>query len=390
MAATTGLHLHSLSITGFRGIDELSIPRLGRVTLLAGKNSIGKTTVLEAIRIYAARGRYSALSGLLVDHEEMSTMVDEDDEGLLEHNLAALFYGREISLAARISIGPTAPGTQLSIETAILSEDQARTQGIFPGLLDDSPNLVLKITYRDVEQTVPITVSPDRSTAIPALERRRIPPRRRHGSRWPGWDEPPPAMHCQLLGPGLLGNRDLAGFWDGVALTADEERALGALRLIFGPEVERVAAIGDEAGLVLGDRRGPRGRRMVVKLGQHERPVPLRSLGDGALRLFAVALGLGVSRDGFLLIDEAENGIHHSVQRDYWRMVLQTAHENNVQVIATTHSWDCIRGFAQAATDLDEADGVLVRLDRQAGTLRAVEYSEEELQIAGEQGIEVR
>ena len=106
MAATTGLHLHSLSITGFRGIDELSIPRLGRVTLLAGKNSIGKTTVLEAIRIYAARGRYSALSGLLVDHEEMSTMVDEDDANSLERNLAALFYGREISVGARISIGP--------------------------------------------------------------------------------------------------------------------------------------------------------------------------------------------------------------------------------------------------------------------------------------------
>ena len=118
--------------------------------------------------------------------------------------------------------------------------------------------------------------------------------------------------------------------------------------------------------------------------------MPLRSLGDGALRLFAVALGLGVSRDGFLLIDEAENGIHYSVERDYWRMVLQTAHENNVQVVATTHSWDCIRGFAQAATDLNDVDGVLVRLDRQAETLHAVEYSEEELQIAAEQGIEVR
>ncbi|MCE2451104.1 MAG: AAA family ATPase [Candidatus Latescibacteria bacterium] len=56
------LHLPSLSIKGFRGIKELSIERLGRVTLLAGKNSVGKTTVLDAIRVYAARGHYEVLS----------------------------------------------------------------------------------------------------------------------------------------------------------------------------------------------------------------------------------------------------------------------------------------------------------------------------------------
>ena len=61
MAETQPLHLPSLYIEGFRGIDKLSLPRLGRVTLLAGKNSVGKTTILDAIRVYAARGRYPAL-----------------------------------------------------------------------------------------------------------------------------------------------------------------------------------------------------------------------------------------------------------------------------------------------------------------------------------------
>ena len=30
-------------------------------------------------------------------------------------------------------------------------------------------------------------------------------------------------------------------------------------------------------------------------------------------------------------------------------------HDNNVQVLATTHSWDCVRGFARATTALDGA-----------------------------------
>lgn len=49
------LFLPQLLIRGFRGIAELLIPRLGRVTLLAGKNGVGKTTVLDAVRVYAAR-----------------------------------------------------------------------------------------------------------------------------------------------------------------------------------------------------------------------------------------------------------------------------------------------------------------------------------------------
>lgn len=57
------LFLPHLSIRGFRGITELVIPRLGRVTLLAGKNSVGKTTVLDAVRVYAAR----EVVGILMD-----------------------------------------------------------------------------------------------------------------------------------------------------------------------------------------------------------------------------------------------------------------------------------------------------------------------------------
>ena len=54
-----GLHLPDLTIKGFRGIKSLSLPRLGRVTLLAGKNGVGKTTLLEAVSIFASRGRDS-------------------------------------------------------------------------------------------------------------------------------------------------------------------------------------------------------------------------------------------------------------------------------------------------------------------------------------------
>ena len=196
---------------------------------------------------------------------------------------------------------------------------------------------------------------------------------------------PPPEMKCESLGPGLLSNEAIAQFWDGVALTEDEKQTVRALRLALGGGVDRVAMIGDDASA---RRRG--GRRAVVKLEDYDRPVPLRSLGDGALRILGVALGLANARDGFLLIDEAENGLHHSIQPDFWRMVFQTAEANNVQVIATTHSFDCVRGFAQAAVECEDVDGVVVRLTKRDGPLRAVEYFGKNLRVAAEQDLEVR
>ncbi len=131
-------------------------------------------------------------------------------------------------------------------------------------------------------------------------------------------------------------------------------------------------------------------RSVLVKVRGSDDPIPLRSLGDGAVRTFSVALALANSSNGFLVVDEVENGIHHSIQTNFWKMVLQSAQRNNVQVLATTHSADCIKGFAQAANELEDVEGVLYSIRRNVNRLRAVEYPEPELAIAAEHGIEVR
>ncbi len=106
--------------------------------------------------------------------------------------------------------------------------------------------------------------------------------------------------------------------------------------------------------------------------------------------MFGIALALVCSRDGFVLIDEVENGIHHAAEYEFWRMVLTTAKQNNVQVFATTHGWDCVVRFAQAAKEIDDVEGSLIRLDEKNGGVRAVHYSTTDLETASSLGIEVR
>ena len=71
-------------------------------------------------------------------------------------------------------------------------------------------------------------------------------------------------------------------------------------------------------------------------------------------------------------------------------MVLRAAQQHNVQVLATTHSNDCVKGFARAANEIQEAEGVYLRLDRYSDRVRAMEYPEEDLDTVEKQNIEVR
>ena len=389
MADSDRLHLSSLSIKGFRGIDGLTIPELGRVTLLAGKNSVGKTTVLDAVEVYASRGNYSVLSTLLRAHDEVFDALDEDRDRFIAPDWPALFHGRKIHEDTCASIGPAEDKKSLRIECVLLTSLGTRQASFLEMFYPDSSPYdrlkVLKVVFREHEQIIPWVISDNGvgHKSISKLVRDRI--LRRSITHLSDESEMPAAIECVSLGPGLLSNNYIARFWDKVALTDAGQQAIDALELILTSGVAGVAAVGDDPHV---GRRS--GRRVMIRLKNHDRPVPLRSLGDGATRLFSAALALANSRDGFLLIDEAENGIHHSVQADYWRLVLQTAQDNNVQVLATTHSWDCVRGFAQAASENEDVEGVLVRLEKDEDGLYTVEYSEERLQTAAEHDIEVR
>jgi predicted ATPase len=55
------LILPSLAIRQFRIFRKLEIERLGRVNLIVGKNNVGKTSVLEALTLYANPGNPEVL-----------------------------------------------------------------------------------------------------------------------------------------------------------------------------------------------------------------------------------------------------------------------------------------------------------------------------------------
>ncbi len=374
---TPPLHLPSLSIKGFRGIRDLAISRLGRVTLLAGKNGVGKTTVLDAVRVYAARGHPDTLSRVLESHAEVTTLTESGGQERVGPHLETIFYGRDTSNGAFFSIGSNINEDQLVVEAIDLDKD-THWGPWHPDDFNGAPVQGIEIRFIDGRWTIPWYFSPYALSTKIARDRRVY----QNVKPGLGKNELLQRIPCESVGPETLSNDKIVEVWDRIDLTDDEPKGLNAVQFMLDRHIERIGARGDASS----------GKRMLVKVRGQSFPVPIESFGDGALRLFGFALALINSKDGFLLIDEAENGIHHSVQRDLWRMILKTAAENNVQVLATTHSYDCIRGFAQAMAEDENADGALVRIERRDERLRAVEYSENNIKVIANQpvGTEVR
>ena len=56
--------LDSLHIKNFRCFEDLTIPSLGRVNLIVGKNNSGKSTLLEAVALFSQHGHSQALKDI--------------------------------------------------------------------------------------------------------------------------------------------------------------------------------------------------------------------------------------------------------------------------------------------------------------------------------------
>jgi len=178
-----------------------------------------------------------------------------------------------------------------------------------------------------------------------------------------------------------LKSRLINKFWDTIALSDAEADVLSALRII-GPDLVALNLVGVES------KSGERVAK--IRVAGVDEPIPLRSMGEGMNRMFGIALALVNAKDGMLLIDEVDTGLHYSVLPDLWKLIFEVAHRLNVQVFATSHSWDCIQAFQLAAEENQEEEGVLVRLENRKAGIGAVTFDEMELAIVTREQIEVR
>jgi ABC-type cobalamin/Fe3+-siderophores transport system ATPase subunit len=369
--------IRNLEIKGFRALSDLQVTSLGKVNLVTGKNNAGKSSLLEAIRILVTGGALRTLFEILHYREELGS-AGEAERTYLPTDLAPfcnLFTGfpdlassrHGFSIAAEGALPIAISRIAASIGWFIRRSDPERQSFSYESATTD--------LFGDVD-------------AFPALDldiggRQRIVPLDRLQRRLPMRAEADAnPFPCVYLDPfSSRSTSQMGALWDAIALTDAEPEIVKALQIV-SRDIQAVSVVGS-------DERGSRARTAIARSSAHASPVPLRTFGDGVNRLFGVILSLCNARKGVLLVDEIENGLHYSVQTEIWRTIFRLANTLNVQVFATSHSWDCVRAFQQAASE-SQQDGVLVRLSKVDNRIIPTIFTEKELEIVTRDQIEVR
>ncbi len=371
--------LRNLSIQNYRIFKDFHVDNLASVNLIVGTNNSGKTSLLEAIYLLVNQKEPSRLIDLLerrgeITDQGVSLSSLEPLNRLALYQIRQIFHSRQLNLEQVIQFQAqeeySAPQLSLNIQLRPMLEGTAKQDKIEP----DTSDFKLVFTYVGNEQKTILQSIPVYNNGL--IEKRAF----------QSLKESPFGVFLRshlksiFLTTSNMSFEQLAALWDKITLTPKENSIVAALQ-ILEPAVERINFTS----------RQTFNSGILLKLRGQDDPVPLGSMGEGMRRILTLAMAAVTVENGFLLVDEIETGLYYETQTAMWRLLLEIAQRLNVQIFATTHSWDCISAFQEALDQLeDNSVGKLFRLSRKGENIRAVDYPAEKLGVAVRQNIEVR
>lgn len=355
--------LKYFAVKNFRCFSKLQLAPLTHVNLIAGKNNVGKTALLEALQIFSYPQDVS-LPFALQGYRGMSELsnFDADIGSWLFHN-QHMAEGLTLSSADEKDVkrtlevwivdGVTArqrfPEAERLLQTPFLQQISGGNQ----------PRIILK-SENEGQQDFAIGFSTLGGFST-ISSRSNVP--------WAG-----PSV---LIGSGGgLAERELKSFSE-VEAGKRQEEMLSSLR-ILEPRLQRLAIL-----LVAG--------KPIIH-GDIGLPhlVPVALMGEGMRRVLSIVLAITTSSGGRVLIDEVDNGLHHSVMKDVWQAIARAARAADVQVFATTHSWECIQAAHHAFKDSPPYEFRYLRLDRRGEDIVVKNLDENMLDTVEKTDLEVR
>lgn len=359
--------LRDLTVQNYRCFKDFHIDGLERVNLFVGNNNSGKTSLLEAVYLLSSPNKYNSLIEILFNRREV--IIQNEEKNLADtiyknridnlyhiESISSIFFQYKLQENHKINIYSTLPNRQNNLYTCLSIVKS------IPNYIQDELLLVIFDKNKaNVERKTEFEITSEDNNIVNLFLNK--------------------ASKDNYIYLSINKNNldKVQNYWDDIYLTKKEDLVVKAIQIIE-PEVERI-----------GFYRHEFYTSVKFKMNNYNYPIPLSSMGEGMYIILTLAMSLVTAENGVLLVDEIETGLHYEAQTDMWRLILETAKELNVQVFATTHSWDCIAAFQEALSQMeDKSIGKLFRLDNKYGEIRAVEYNAEDLDIAVRNSIEVR
>jgi AAA15 family ATPase/GTPase len=308
----------SITIKNFRCFEKFTVDNLKRVNLIGGVNNIGKTAFLESVFLLSGLNsidlpfKLNFLRGIL----RQDTI---DVEDICEWLFFEKKSNQVISISTTNDNGEDSE-LKLKLDKAIETRlfpinSKTNKRGIFKDLYLEynqgnkkfsnqenkkfSVRLFLTIDEEDNEIKIGIKQEDGQLESLPTSEflssRLRISP-----------------------------NEDVEKF-SNLEIINTQDKVIEILQ-ILEPRLKRLAVlVTGGVPTIYGDI----GLNSLI-------PIPL--MGEGMGRLLSVVLAIFNNQNGTVLIDEIENGLHHSITTKIWIAIAESARQTNNQIFATTHS----------------------------------------------------
>ena len=343
-----------INVCNYRGFGDVTVGNLGRINLVAGRNNAGKTALLEAVWLLCgAADPHMAVNSHVARRVRT---IGEQPSWMAETYWKPFFHGLETGRSLTVSGRHTSVG-DMKLEIAWKRSRKTEIPRTGGNGIPEKGGYTLEFTYTD-PNAGRVSSEARETTGNFEFDRK---------------DDYVP-FDSAILPPGSGDVRDDAVRLGQLRKQKLEAGFLDALRVIE-PRLQRA------------EDNASSGVPMIhVDVGLSEL-VPLPVMGAGMTHLARIVLAVASVGEGVVLVDEIENGLHHSVLPNVWRVVGKAAERSNVQMFVTTHSFECIEAAYEA---LGEDGFRLHRLEAGEGGVRCITYSPDEVGTAIRHVMELR
>ncbi len=156
------------------------------------------------------------------------------------------------------------------------------------------------------------------------------------------------------------------------------EEALQKLLTVIDPRIKKIRI-----------DPGDDGNQIIIDIGLTEL-LPLAQVGQGVYRIISILADIIAEEARIFLIDEIENGLHHSVLEHVWSGLAETAEKLNIQIFATTHSGECLQAANKAFQKRPHYDLAVIQLFRNDNGVQGRVLDKTHIETAVSEDIELR
>jgi AAA15 family ATPase/GTPase len=349
--------INYVTISNFKILRNLENVPLGKITLIGGKNDIGKTTFLEALFLYLDFNTREVFENFLSWRMFNGIMVPMK---VWEKFFADSDFSKEIIISVSNSKDEYSQVKVKFLENYETSVQFPVTENGITTIMKNFPSLeILHSSNESVDYQAHILCQGAAYNYIKEIDQIQNQESVFYiGERMRLYDRNPEYL--------------------GVLDKTDKQDKILPLLKIFEPNLVRLQLI-NENGINL----------IYADFGDKKK-IPINMLGDGFCRCLTMALILATKETNVLLVDEVGSGIHYSVQDNLWDFLIKASELYDCQIIATTHCYDTIKAFNNAIEGKDTSNFSYIRLGKNKDEIKAFAFSSDVLRYSLSSELEIR